>query len=293
LELYAAAIRQGISAYELRDNQDAPEGIYTKSNPLPFKVEYDGDVSCEIISIDKNGSVYLQGCKVNGKAVNITYGTKQSVCMLNDIDGDGSASLSDEITCGTESFYVMFNENNKITMLAKYNLYVGNKYNGVSDSSLEAPTGIQSELATGATVGDGERPYIQGVLGFSATAYWEDANGNLKPEYGTSYPANVYDENSTLYEYVEKYEEYLKAKGVISAEASLVSLEQATRMLSLPVVPVWTNSTGYWLGFASYDNNGNIGTAYVAFGGLNNVTDYRNAYYYGVRPVVTISVDEI
>ena len=35
------------------------------------------------------------------------------------------ANIGDEITCGSENFYVLSNDGNKIDMLSKYNLYVG------------------------------------------------------------------------------------------------------------------------------------------------------------------------
>ena len=55
---------------------------------------------------------------------------QSKVCTYADSEDDtGSAigviDLSDEVTCGTESFYVMYADEETITMLAKYNLYVG------------------------------------------------------------------------------------------------------------------------------------------------------------------------
>lgn len=46
--------------------------------------------------------------------------------MCTVISGNGK-DLGSEVKCGTESFYVLENKNNKITMLTKYNLYVGDK----------------------------------------------------------------------------------------------------------------------------------------------------------------------
>lgn len=40
------------------------------------------------------------------------------------VSGTGR-DLGDEIACGSEHFYLLSNENNKIRMLAKYNLYTG------------------------------------------------------------------------------------------------------------------------------------------------------------------------
>lgn len=47
-----------------------------------------------------------------------------SACEV--VSGTGK-NLGDEIVCGTEHFYVLTNKNNKISMLSKYNLYVGDK----------------------------------------------------------------------------------------------------------------------------------------------------------------------
>ena len=44
VELYASAVRNGIAAYQLREMKEVEAGTYGTNNPLPFEVEYDGDV---------------------------------------------------------------------------------------------------------------------------------------------------------------------------------------------------------------------------------------------------------
>ena len=40
-----------------------------------------------------------------------------------------------------------------------------------------------------------------GVIKFSENQYWHE--NTIKKEYGTNYPAYIYDNNSTLYNYIE------------------------------------------------------------------------------------------
>ena len=62
------------------------------------------------------------------------------------VSGDGTKT-SDEVCIGEECFYVMYSDDTSVTMLAKYNLHVGN----IVDESwrvtpLVNPTGIQDEM---------------------------------------------------------------------------------------------------------------------------------------------------
>ena len=42
------------------------------------------------------------------------------------VSGNGN-NIGDEIKCGTESFYIVSSDKDKISLLAKYNLFVGDK----------------------------------------------------------------------------------------------------------------------------------------------------------------------
>ena len=76
IELYGSAIKNAIAKEQLNGRVVTP-GTYTKENPIPFEVEYEGEVDCEEVQIKEDGSVYLAGCTVNGTEVDYTYGEKE------------------------------------------------------------------------------------------------------------------------------------------------------------------------------------------------------------------------
>ena len=316
IELYASAVKNGIALSQLSTGKAVKPGTYT-SNTLPFEVKYDGDVDCTTIDIYKDGTIYVEGCTVNDETVEYAYGKNKGTgkpCTLEDKDGDGEASLSDVVTCGTESFYVMTNEDNEITMLAMYNLDVGNvrtrdeNWHWSDLTPIENPTNKQSELAKGWVSDEGYEWYEAihyGLVVFynEEYSYW-DPNGELSFE--ENYPQWVYDERSNLYQYINEYERILKDEmKVNSAKTSLISYEQLIDLgcdsemwtcgpdwgygaLENPS-PEWVYSTSYWTGSA--DDTDFVWDVY-SDGGFD-----RNFYGaddgFGVRPVVTISTSEI
>ena len=305
IELYATAVKNGIALSQLNTGLSTKAGSYT-SNTLPFEVEYSGDIDCETIEIYEDGTLYIEGCTVNQEKVEYTYG-KIKACTLEDLDKDGKASLSDIVTCGSESFYVMTNENNKIAMLAMYNLDVGNvvtikwndgnSYDIISNEPIENPTNKQNVLAKGWL---SKNSTWYGVLGFSNEDYW---GPNYKTE---DYPIWVYNENADIiYPYVTEYERILKEEfKVSSAQTSLINYEQIVGLgcdseirtcgpdrgagaLENPA-PEWVYATSYWTGFAYGTEMMHV----VNSGGTFGNAPHDNTHL-GIRPVVTISTSEI
>ena len=295
IELYAEAVKNSIVAYQLI-NPNAPK-MFTDLN-----VEYDGDIECRIKELYEDGGFYLEGCKVNKSEKEYSYGTKKDgdkPCTLEDLDKDGVASLSDIITCGTESFYVMTNKNNEITMLSMYNLYVG--YVKTYDENwsntltpIENPTNKQSEIAKG--WGSGESKYY-GLVAFSSFhVYFEQGS-----------PTYIYNKNADIiYPYVSEYERILREElNVKSAKATLIRYQQLAELgcdlekqtcgpdngygaLEKPA-PSWVYSTTYWTGSVVFNDlmiyiDAGYGI-YFSYAEENEIA--------GVRPVVTISASEI
>ena len=226
------------------------------------------------------------------------------------VSGDGTI-VGDEIACGTEHFYVMSNDGSNITMLAKYNLKVGRIYTTWNDyteiPATEENYGLQDIEMRG--YADSILPF-KGTIAFSASRYWTNTpdvyGGHLLEEYGTDYPVYVYDENSNLYQHIENYKTYLRGNGVSSASVSIMSYEQAVSLGCDPetwacisgeiygevasgTAPSWVYSTNYWLGSA----NSSSSVWYVDFRGGFYYYDYHFGDSFLVRPVVTISVNEI
>ena len=124
--------------------------------------------------------------------------------------------------------------------------------------------------------------------------YWTDSSGNLLSKYGTSYPANVFDNNSLLYEPVQNYKAYLKNElGKTSVDARLITLNELISLgcsdNSCKSAPSWVYSTNYWTASAYYSNGVRIVTSIGDFVG----SYFDNSYNYGLRPVITISKSDI
>ena len=125
--------------------------------------------------------------------------------------------------------------------------------------------------------------------------YWTDSSGKLLSKYGTSYPVNVYDNNSLLYAPVQNYKTYLKnTLGKISVDARLITYEELISLgckgVSCISAPSFVYSTPYWTASAYRE----IGVWYVrsngAFGGRSH---FDRSGDFGLRPVITISKSDI
>ena len=210
------------------------------------------------------------------------------------VSGDGT-KVGDEIKIGEEHFYVISNDGTNVSLLAKYNLEVGKRYTKEFGSwqlvEIDNASGLQNEKALGFVSGATE---YYGVLPFSSTNYWY-SNG-LKSEYGTSYPAYVYDDNASIKTYVENYAVYLEGLGLTIEEARLIKQEElvglgcdASKITCTTSQYDWVYTTTYWSGSA--DNN------YGLLRVISSGTFFNNNYNYdlnnGVRPVIVIPASEI
>ena len=234
-----------------------------------------------------------------------------------------------EINLAGECFHVMSEDDTTYTLLAKYNLLVGNTVvvnpstgDIISSTPLteaDQDYGIQSSTARGAyledwsnlesltevtVVGaipfadiDESRKRYESCEGYGCYyGYWHDmANDKLLETYGTSYPAYVYDNNSKLYNHVENYESYLKGKGYNSVEARLMTYEEAEDLgcvrsdNTCEAAPSWVYSNSYWLGSA----DGSDFVWRVGSDGYFGYDYFDDDYDIGVRPVITILKSEI
>ena len=135
------------------------------------------------------------------------------------------------------------------------------------------------------------------ALAFSKNIYWLDASHKLLSKYGSSYPANVYDNNSNLYTPTQNYKTYLKnTLGKTSVDARLITYEELIGLgcnkseKTCKSAPSWVyNSTWYWTASA-YDYFNVWGVDLDGrFGGTGCMADA----VYGLRPVITISKSDI
>ena len=251
------------------------------SETIKIRVKYKDDITAADLPTTEQSLVlkfqvtYIQDDGTSKKPGIITG------CLVTKGDGNNTG---DEITCGTEDFYVVSSTTTEITMLAKYNLNVGN--NVYTDGIV----GIQNENVQGYV----PNKATYGTLSFSNSTYWLDSNNNLLETYGTNYPAFVYNKNSNLYQYINDYATYLKETVKVSdAKVSLLSYDDITGLkcsvetVTCTSAPSWVYSTSYWIGVAHsasgiliVDSNGDFGIRANTYEGT-----------YGVRPKVIIPKD--
>ena len=231
----------------------------------------------------------------------------------------------------SEDFYVIKDNGDTVTALAKYNLMVGNKvvYDGsfenvLSNTALTSSDedyGLQSELTKIEVMEEGvpTSTTLYGIISFADKnesnktddgtylGYWTNKeNKELeKPleKYGQSYPANVYDENSLLWLPVQNYKTYITStlnKNVSGMRLitydELVELgcDKSTSTCKTNTVTANKREWIYntWYWSASaYDYNN---VWYIYFYGLfEGYNGNFSEFALGVRPVITILKSEI
>ena len=246
------------------------------STPIKVRVEYRKDIVASDLPSGvtelslKLTLVYVQS---DGSGSTIpNNGAEASLVRV--VSGDGTKE-GNEVCIKNECFYVISSTDTTVTMLAKYNLHVGNSLDeDLNETPLASPTGIQSELAKG--VLDGEFPYI-GVTAFSSTS-----------QKGTNYS----DYSGSIVEgYVNSYNSYLITQGVTPIEARLITKDELIGLgcseddYSCSSAPSWVYATSYWSGSAFSSSD----VWHVdSFGDFDY--SYYSAYHSsGCRPVITIS----
>ena len=305
------------------NNEELNEGYVLGKEtriPLRIEIEFKKDITKEDLPKETSTitlSYALTFVQTDEKEiVGGGQGTITSACTT--FDKKDTYNVGDEIalcnndTNKSEDFYVISDNGDTVTALAKYNLLIGNEvvwpdlnfgeYTSLTpiDSSTTG-YGLQNSSARGAVL---DNTVWTGTIAFAENkvnnnnGYWVDSNRQLLSKYGTSYPAYVFDENSLLYEPLKNYESYIKTTlGKTSVNTSLLSYEQATSLgcdkasETYQNAPNWVYSTTYWLGSADGDyhvwgvsSNGYF-TCYVDF--------YDHYYNLGLRPVITIAKTDL
>ncbi len=182
-------------------------------------------------------------------------------------------SVGDEFCLENECFYVIKDNGITVDALAKQNV--------------NTKTNRQDKKAN--TLAFAEK--TNGSYG-----YWTDSSGKLLGKYGTSYPANVFDSNSNLYEPVQNYKTYLKnILGKTSVDVRLITYEELTGLgcnknrWTCKPAPSWVYGYSYWSASASDFNH----VWLVIVGSAFDHDLFDNLGRYGFRPVITISKSEI
>ena len=202
------------------------------------------------------------------------------VKLIKIINGDYD-TVGSEICIDKECFYVISSDNNNVSMISKYNLYVGGEYDGTTWTEYnEEKTGLQNVNMIGQTA-DETYPY-RGTTVFSSD---EQKGDNY-----SSYKGSIAEQ------YVNNYKLYLETSRVTIQEAHLVTKNELTSLgcstsnySCKESEYQWIYSTSYWTGFTG--NTYFIWTV-SSNGELNVMNFYSNTSTYGIRPVITISKSE-
>lgn len=244
---------------------------------LTIKIEFKKDIEKEDLPTSVSNitlSYKLNFVQTDDKKETTTSPVVENNCTKFDKKdtynvGDVIA-LCNEKTGVSEDFYVMKDNGNTVTALAKYNIYTNTNENHLT---------------------------------FSNTNYWADSDGNLLPKYGSNYSADIYDSNSNLYEPIQNYKDYLKNDlNKASVSARLITYNEVIDLgcscdkspCSCTSAPSWLYSVDYWTATAFSEVN--LWTL-RANSSAHLQHDGRSLYYakgyYGIRPVITISKSEL
>lgn len=213
-----------------------------------------------------------------------------------------------------ECFYVIENNEKTVKALAEYNLFAGNTVTFSNDcmqlktneeiSSSEKGYGLQNKNMTIINWGGECIPKVVGGVEFSlyknyaGYSYWTTSNGELLNKFGKSYPANVFDSYSSLFDIVKYYKKYINDDlGKKSADLNLITYEEliglgcdgSKNKETCTSAKKFVYSTNYWTTSAASANSVWAVFSYGAF----SPTSFQDPARFGIRPVITINKNEI
>ena len=254
-----------------RDGKEVSEGdILSKGETrnLTITIEFIKDLTKE--DLPKQTSTISLSYNLN------FVQTDENATTSKNSNVDKTYAVGDEFCLGEECFYTIKDNGTTVDALAKQNV---NTESNRQDEKF-------NKLAFEENKNNKNNGY----------GYWTDSSGKLLSKYGTSYPVNVFDSNSNLYEPVQNYKTYLKnTLGKTSVDVRLITFEELTGLgcsrddWSCTSAPSWVYSTRHWT--ASADNSINVWAVdtYGYFGSFS----FGNSGNFGLRPVITISKSDI
>ena len=236
------------------------------SKSISVEVMYRRDISVNELqtsNIDINLEISLIYTQASDSNIE-TAGGGYSPSMLRFISGD-LYTVGSEVCFYDDCFYVIANDGVKIKLLTKYSITI----NADSRQNISSST-----------------------IKFASSRYWYDGS-NLKEEYGSGYPAYVYNSRSVMYTYINSYKTYLEGLGLVIDSARLINKSELDSLgcsrntdscsKALPFV----YSISYWSGTATTHS-------YILTVKQNG--DYVATYMtqtLGIRPVIEIFIDNI
>ena len=203
-----------------------------------------------------------QGYTVDGS--NVNYDGDKTIDIEDYLDKENSSdtyNVGDKVTVGGEGFYVLKNNEDKLTLLAEKNLDTTNLQ--------------QSDNADN--------------IKFSSTNYWTSLDTEIK------YPYNINSlDTSSDTDVIAIARAYGRKKG---GEGRLMTLDEVVELggnadsYVTAKCPEWINKGTYWLGTACRTMS--VWEVIGEGGAFGNDSYEGNRYGVGVRPVIEISKSQI
>ena len=266
------------------------ETTYTETTPISNHTlaSNTGESLKVRLEYDENGTAADGSFSITFPNIALVYSTvndsliQPTLPKVTSIVSGDINTIGSEVAIGDEHFYVYKDAGDDVLLLAKYNLYVGNKYdddNGVV--KLSNPTGIQSSKAIGYFDGYSTEDPIIGVTPFSS----DEQKGTNCSDYS----------GSIVEGYVNTYKTYIEGQGVVVKEARLPLHSELTvapynceKRGSCKTDKTFIYSTSYWSG----SGNDAIHVWRVVSTGDFYFGSYNIVYNFGVRPVIKVSKSE-
>ena len=322
VELYASAVRNGIAAYQLRTGNEVLPGTYNETNKLPFEVEYDGKVDCASVIISEDGKVSLEGCTVNGGTKEYSYGLQQEeigkLCTLASDSEVTGTSVGAKYNCKVDpnkpeyTFYVLNTDQDDVNLIMDSNIRTGGE---AIKESKPTDTGIvywisnkdfldQGGEVTDSMLNDG---FMCQNYGICVDATYGPITAMNYLEIATSNWTNLNKRTVSTYTTIDEFNQTLvgthNLKKTYSAYARMPYYSEVVATgcayYDGSGCPSWMTNYlsyesgvyAYWLlSYTNVDVDGGYLVSYAdglaAYGG-------GIGEKYGVRPVITISTNDI
>lgn len=209
-------------------------------------------------------------------------------------------TVGDELAIGTEGFYVISSNETNTVLLAKYNVLVGETITGSVNDEKESIDSHFTLTASDEGYGlqnsnadlfvsfgeDGFSITARGMVPFSGKPFWT-ASGVVE-KYGNSFPANVYDENSTIYEHINNYVNRLNTLELFTnVSGRLMTYEEANNLKNSSKAYLLELGVEYWLGTAQSSNR-----VYMV-DEEGKIIDMSVGYWGTIRPVIIVPTSEL
>ena len=221
------------------------------------------------------------------------YTDSLSQVLFNVTSGTGS-EIGNEVCIDTECFNVIAVNGDTVTLLAKYNLYVGTIFDNnhylrgiISENDSNYLKQVNPSIHSNSN-------YVYGATMFSKTNYWDQAGSiypmdiydptkNSKPRYSSDNGYMLGSDNGSIAYFVLEYKKVLSNMGVIVNNIRLPKYNELNS-----INRSFIKSSTFWVGSA-YDDD----SIYVCSGNYFGVYRFTAYSTTGVRPVIEIKKSSI